>query len=54
MFKYMKLMMRLVLGLCLSICVYAQQEVKIGVIYSLTGPGASTGAEMKERRRIGG
>jgi branched-chain amino acid transport system substrate-binding protein len=47
MFKFMKLMMQLALGFCLSVCVYAQQEVKIGVIYSLTGPGASTGAEMK-------
>jgi len=26
---------------------YAQQEIKIGVIYPLTGPAASTGAELK-------
>jgi branched-chain amino acid transport system substrate-binding protein len=37
------------LGLALSFCMsaYAQQEVKIGVLYPLTGPAASTGAELK-------
>lgn len=32
-------------GLVLS--AYAQQEIKIGVIYPLTGPGASVGAELR-------
>ena len=31
----------------LSMGVYAQQEIKIGVIYPLTGPGASVGAELR-------
>jgi len=35
------------LALCFSVSAYAQQEVKIGVIYPLTGPAASSGAEMK-------
>lgn len=35
------------LALSFSVSAYAQQEIKIGVIYPLTGPGASTGAEMK-------
>lgn len=35
------------LGLSFSVAAFAQQEVKIGVIYPLSGPGASTGAEMK-------
>ncbi|MBC7499844.1 MAG: ABC transporter substrate-binding protein [Herminiimonas sp.] len=35
------------IALCFSVSAYAQQEIKIGVIYPLTGPGASTGAEMK-------
>lgn len=30
-----------------SATAYAQQEIKIGVVYPLTGPGASSGAEMK-------
>jgi branched-chain amino acid transport system substrate-binding protein len=30
-----------------SFSAYAQQEIKIGVIYPLTGPAASTGAELK-------
>lgn len=36
-------------GAALSFCVsaFAQQEIKIGVIYPLTGAAASTGAEMK-------
>ena len=31
----------------LSMGVYAQQEIKIGVIYPLTGPGASVGSELR-------
>jgi branched-chain amino acid transport system substrate-binding protein len=34
-------------GASLSLSVWAQQEVKIGVIYPLTGPGASVGAELR-------
>jgi branched-chain amino acid transport system substrate-binding protein len=30
-----------------SVCAYAQQEIKIGVVYPLTGAAASTGAELK-------
>lgn len=33
--------------LSFSVTAYAQEEIKIGVIYPLTGPAASTGAEMK-------
>ncbi len=36
-----------VLGLGLSLNALAQQEIKIGVIYPLTGPGASVGAELR-------
>ncbi len=36
-----------VLGLCVVFGVHAQQEVKIGVLYPLTGPGASVGAELR-------
>ncbi|MEN3295921.1 MAG: branched-chain amino acid transport system substrate-binding protein [Burkholderiales bacterium] len=35
------------LALSFSVSAYAQQEIKIGVIYPLTGAAASTGAEMK-------
>jgi len=35
------------LGLGLSGVVHAQAEVKIGVIYPLTGPGAAVGAELR-------
>lgn len=35
-------------GLCISVGAYAQQEVRIGVIYPLSGPGASAGGEMKQ------
>jgi branched-chain amino acid transport system substrate-binding protein len=35
------------LALCFSVSAYAQQEIKIGVIYPLTGAAASSGAEMK-------
>jgi branched-chain amino acid transport system substrate-binding protein len=34
-------------ALSFSVAAYAQQEIKIGVIYPLTGAAASTGAEMK-------
>jgi len=34
-------------GAAFSASAYAQQEIKIGVIYPLTGPAASTGAELK-------
>lgn len=33
--------------LSFSVSAHAQQEIKIGVVYPLTGPGASAGAEMK-------
>ena len=36
-----------VLSLCFTAAAYAQQEIKIGVIYPLTGPAASSGAEMR-------
>jgi branched-chain amino acid transport system substrate-binding protein len=35
-------------GWLLSLAAMAQQEVRIGVIYPLTGPAASTGAELKQ------
>lgn len=35
------------LAISFSMAAYAQQEIKIGVVYPLSGPGASTGAEMK-------
>lgn len=35
------------LGAGISIGVQAQQEVKIGVLYPLTGPGAAVGAELR-------
>ena len=34
--------------LCCSLGLYAQQEIKIGVLYSLTGAEASTGVESKD------
>src|SRR3954467_7409557 len=37
----------LISGLGMALAVHAQQEVKIGVIYPLTGPGASVGAELR-------
>ena len=37
----------IVLGMGLSLNALAQQEIKIGVIYPLTGPGASVGAELR-------
>jgi branched-chain amino acid transport system substrate-binding protein len=36
-----------ILALSFSISAYAQQEIRIGVIYPLTGAAASSGAEMK-------
>jgi branched-chain amino acid transport system substrate-binding protein len=44
-FKYVALVGA---SLCFSVCAYAQQEVRIGVIYPLSGPGASVGGEMKQ------
>jgi branched-chain amino acid transport system substrate-binding protein len=35
------------LMLTFSVAAHAQQEVRIGVVYPLSGPGASVGAEMK-------
>lgn len=37
----------LLLGVFLSLGAKAQQEIKIGVIYPLTGPGASVGGELR-------
>ena len=37
----------MLLGAGFAIGVHAQQEIKIGVIYPLTGPGASVGAELR-------
>lgn len=34
-------------GLCISWGAQAQQEIKIGVIYPFTGPGAAVGAELR-------
>ena len=47
--RSIKRLMRLGLfiGLTVSAAAHAQQEIRIGVVYPLTGPGASTGAEMK-------
>ena len=36
-----------VAGAGFAFAVHAQQEIKIGVIYPLTGPGASVGAELR-------
>ncbi|MGZ5779813.1 MAG: ABC transporter substrate-binding protein, partial [Burkholderiaceae bacterium] len=49
MFK--KLIKRIALAgvaLLFSASAYAQQEIKIGAVYPLTGPGAAAGAEMKK------
>jgi branched-chain amino acid transport system substrate-binding protein len=35
-------------ALCVAASAYAQQEIKIGVIYPLSGPGAAAGGEMKK------
>ncbi len=35
------------IGICMSAAAHAQQEIKIGVIYPLTGAAASTGAELR-------
>lgn len=37
----------LVIGVGISLGVHAQQEIRVGVIYPLTGPGASVGAELR-------
>jgi branched-chain amino acid transport system substrate-binding protein len=38
---------QIVCALSLSVTAYAQQEIKVGVVYPLTGVAASTGAELK-------
>jgi branched-chain amino acid transport system substrate-binding protein len=50
MFKELvKQVVRAGLALCIGMSpAYAQQEVKIGVVYPLSGPGASAGGEMKQ------
>jgi branched-chain amino acid transport system substrate-binding protein len=45
--KAIKRVAQLGIALCISASAYAQQEIKIGVIYPLTGAAASTGLEMK-------
>lgn len=48
--KLYRALARFVLAICALWCVgsvHAQQEVRIGVLYPLTGPAASTGAELR-------
>jgi branched-chain amino acid transport system substrate-binding protein len=45
--KAIKRIAQLGLALSFSVSAYAQQEIKIGAIYPLTGAAASTGAELK-------
>jgi branched-chain amino acid transport system substrate-binding protein len=48
--KLYRALARFVLAICALCCVgsaHAQQEVRIGVLYPLTGPAASTGAELR-------
>ncbi|RJF96905.1 branched-chain amino acid ABC transporter substrate-binding protein [Noviherbaspirillum cavernae] len=45
--KTIKRVVQVGVALSFSVSAYAQQEVKIGVIYPLTGAAASSGAEMK-------
>jgi branched-chain amino acid transport system substrate-binding protein len=45
--KAIKRVIQIGLTLSVSLSAYAQQEIKIGVIYPLSGAAASTGAEMK-------
>jgi branched-chain amino acid transport system substrate-binding protein len=45
--KAIKRVVQVGVALSFSMSAYAQQEVKIGVIYPLTGAAASSGAEMK-------
>jgi branched-chain amino acid transport system substrate-binding protein len=45
--KAMKRIAQLGLALSFSVSAHAQQEIKIGAIYPLTGAAASTGAELK-------
>jgi branched-chain amino acid transport system substrate-binding protein len=40
------------LVLCFSAAAYAQEEIRIGVVYPLSGPGASAGAEMKKAMEL--
>ena len=50
--QVIKYVVQVSVGLCFSAGAYAQQEVRIGVIYPLTGPGASAGAEMKQAMEL--
>ena len=45
--KSIKRIMQAGFAMSISLSAYAQQEIKIGVIYPLSGAAASTGAEMK-------
>jgi branched-chain amino acid transport system substrate-binding protein len=45
--KALKRVVQVGVALSFSVSAYAQQEIKIGVIYPLTGAAASTGAELK-------
>ncbi|MGH8808153.1 MAG: ABC transporter substrate-binding protein [Noviherbaspirillum sp.] len=45
--KAIKRVLQVGVALSFSVSAYAQQEIKIGVIYPLTGAAASTGAELK-------
>jgi branched-chain amino acid transport system substrate-binding protein len=45
--KAIKRIVQVGIALSFSVSAYAQQEIKIGVIYPLTGAAASTGAELK-------
>jgi len=45
--KAIKRIVQVGVALSFSVSAYAQQEIKIGVIYPLTGAAASTGAELK-------
>ncbi|MEN3365256.1 MAG: branched-chain amino acid transport system substrate-binding protein, partial [Burkholderiales bacterium] len=45
--KAFKRILQAGLALSFTVSAYAQQEIKIGAIYPLTGAAASTGAELK-------
>jgi branched-chain amino acid transport system substrate-binding protein len=50
--KAIKRVVQVGVALSFSVSAYAQQEVKIGVIYPLTGAAASTGAELKNAAEL--
>ena len=50
--KAIKRAVQIGVALSFSVSAYAQQEVKIGVIYPLTGAAASTGAELKNAAEL--